>query len=220
MAEPIRIVIIDDSGPFRAGLRALIGASSELDLAGEAQDGASAVDLVAARQPDVVLMDLNMPHLNGIEATRRLLQSAPHVGVLVVTMFEDDDSVLAAMQAGARGYLLKGASRSEIVRAIRTVAEGGAVFGPAIARRMQALFDRSSAPNTSAETFPELSPREREVLDLIANHLTNPEIADRLSLTEKTVRNYVSGIFAKLGVSDRSRAIRMARDAGFGRNGP
>lgn len=220
MTDPIRIVIIDDSGPFRAGLRALIGATSELELAGEAEDGAAAIELVAARQPDVVLMDLNMPNLNGIEATRRLLQSAPHVGVLVVTMFEDDDSVLAAMQAGARGYLLKGASRGEIVRAIRTVAEGGAVFGPAIARRMQVLFDRSNEQPGTANAFPELSPREREVLDLIANHLTNPEIADRLSLTEKTVRNYVSGIFAKLGVNDRSRAIRLAREAGFGRTNP
>ena len=216
MAESIRILVVDDSAPFRQGLRMLIAATDEFELSGEANDGASAIAHVERYQPDVVLMDINMPAVNGIDATRSIVATAPHVAVLVVTMFDDDDSVFAALQAGARGYLLKGATKSEIVRSIRAVAEGEAIFGAAIARRLQAYFARPRAPSGPATAFPDLSAREREVLELIAQHLTNPEIALRLGLSEKTVRNYVSNIFAKLQVNDRSRAIMMARDQGFG----
>ena len=217
MTDPISVMIADDSAAYRSGLRALIQATPDFHLAGEAEDGASTLDMVAALQPDVVLMDLNMPGMNGVDATAQIMATAPHVAVLVVTMFDDDDSIFAAMQAGARGYVLKGASKGEMLRAIRAVAGGDAIFGAAIARRLQAYFNRPRRSAAMPEAFPELSSREREVLDLIAQHLTNPEIADRLSLSEKTVRNYVSNIFSKLQVNDRSRAIMLARDAGYGR---
>jgi DNA-binding NarL/FixJ family response regulator len=218
MTDRISVMIADDSAAYRSGLRALIQATPDLELAGEAADGSATLELVAALQPDVVLMDLNMPGLNGVDATAQIMTTAPHVAVLVVTMFDDDDSIFAAMQAGARGYVLKGASKGEMLRAIRAVAGGEAIFGAAIARRLQAYFNRPGRPEAMPEAFPDLSTREREVLDLIAQHLTNPEIADRLSLSEKTVRNYVSNIFSKLQVNDRSRAIMLARDAGYGRD--
>jgi DNA-binding NarL/FixJ family response regulator len=215
MREAIRVAVADDSAPFRSGIKALLLAAGDLELAGEAANGEEAIALVESGNPDVFLMDLNMPGHNGIEATRQITTAAPHVAVLVVTMFDDDDSVFAAMQAGARGYLLKGAGKAELLRSIRAVAEGEAIFGAAIARRLQAYFSQPR-PRGAPDAFPDLSAREREVLDLIAGHLTNPEIAQKLGLTEKTVRNYVSNIFAKLQVNDRSRAIMLARDAGFG----
>lgn len=220
MPDPISVAVVDDSAPFRAGLRALLGATDDLVIVGEATDGEEALALLDVAMPDVMLMDLNMPGLNGIDATRRILATAPHVAVLVVTMFDDDDSVFAAMQSGARGYLLKGAPKAEILRAIRAVANGEAIFGAAIARRLREYFSTPIPSEARPDAFPELSLREREVLDLIAAHLTNPEIAEQLGLSEKTVRNYVSNIFAKLQVNDRSRAIMMARDAGFGRTRP
>lgn len=216
MSDSISVLVVDDSAPFRAGLRALLAATPGLELAGEAKDGAAAIAFVESVQPDVVLMDLNMAGLNGIEATRRILAASPHVAILVLTMFDDDDSVFAAMQAGARGYVLKGGTKAELLRSIRAVAGGEAIFGAAIARRLQAYFAQPRINPAPPDAFPDLSGREREVLDLIAQHLTNPEIAEKLDLSEKTVRNYVSNIFAKLQVNDRSRAIMLARDAGFG----
>jgi DNA-binding NarL/FixJ family response regulator len=215
MEPPIRVLIADDHPFFRDGLRVLLAATADTELVGEADDGAQTVALAAELQPDVILMDLQMPGLGGIEATRRILHASPHVGVLVVTMYEDDDSVFAAMRAGARGYLLKGADKEEMRVAIRAVARGEAVFGPAIARRLMQYF---AAPRQSpTDTFPDLTERERQILALLAAGRTNQEIAERLVLTLKTVRNYVSNVFAKLQVSDRAQAIIRAREAGLGR---
>jgi DNA-binding NarL/FixJ family response regulator len=215
MEPPIRVLIADDHPFFRDGLRVLLAATADTELVGEADDGAQTVALAAELQPDVILMDLQMPGLGGIEATRRILHASPHVGVLVVTMYEDDDSVFAAMRAGARGYLLKGADKEEMRVAIRAVARGEAVFGPAIARRLMQYF---AAPRQSpTDTFPDLTERERQILALLAAGRTNQEIAERLVLTLKTVRNYVSNVFAKLQVTDRAQAIIRAREAGLGR---
>jgi DNA-binding NarL/FixJ family response regulator len=187
----------------------------EFGVAGEASTGEEAVTQAFRLQPDVVLMDIQMPGLNGIEATRRILNASPHVGVIVVTMFQDDDSMIAAMRAGARGYILKEADQTEIVRVIRAVANGEALFGSEIAKRLMAFF---SAPKltTPVEIFPELTAREREVLELVAQGRSNLEIARHLFLTPKTVRNYISNIFGKLQVADRAQAIVLAREAGLG----
>jgi DNA-binding NarL/FixJ family response regulator len=219
MVEPIRVLIADDNPRFRRGLRALLQTAPETEVAGEAATGEEAVVLTDRLQPDVILMDIKMPDGNGIEATRRIMETSPHIGILMLTMVEDDDSVFAAMRAGARGYLLKGALKAEILRAIRGVSSGEAIFGPAIARR---LIDYFAAPRSTSlgPVFPELTAREREILDLIAQHLTNPQIAARLSLSPKTIRNIASSIFNKLQVSDRAEAIMRARDAGLGRNDP
>ncbi len=214
-ANRIQVLIADDHAPFRNGLRALLQSASDIDMVGEATTGEEVIALAGSLQPDVILMDLHMPGVNGIEATRRILHTSPHISILVVTMFDDDDSVFATLQAGARGYLLKGALKAEILRAIRGVATGEAIFGPAIAKRLMHYF-ANMRPSTPAHTFPELTEREREILTLIAQHYTNPEIAERLRLSPKTVRNHVSNIFAKLQVADRAQAIIRARDAGFG----
>jgi DNA-binding NarL/FixJ family response regulator len=217
-AAPLQILLADDSEAFRAGLAALLAAVDDMSLVGAATDGDQAIAAALDLQPDVVLMDLNMPGRNGIEATRAIVSAAPHIAVLVLSMHEDDESVFAAVQAGARGYLVKGARQAELLRALRSVAEGGAVFGPAIARRMFDFF--AAAARASAVTpFPDLTAREREILDLIARGHGNPEIARRLFLSPKTVRNHISHIFAKLQVADRAHAIVRARDAGLGRNG-
>src|SRR5919202_4957914 len=215
--EPTRILIADDHALFREGMRALLGSLDEFEVVGQAASGYEAVSLVAHLEPDVVLMDIQMPDLNGIEATRRINQASPHTGVIVVTMFEDDDSVLAAMRAGARGYVLKGAGQTEILKVIRAVANGEALFGPEIARRLMSFF---SAPKPAApvEAFPELTTREREVLDLIAQGHSNAKIARRLFLSPKTVRNHISNIFTKLQVADRAQAIVRARQAGLGQD--
>jgi DNA-binding NarL/FixJ family response regulator len=220
MTAPIRVLIADDHPVFRYGMRAILGAEPDTELVGEATDGEEAVTLAADLRPDVILMDVNMPKINGIEATRRLVESSPETGILVLTMFEDDDSVFAAMRAGARGYVLKGADGAETLRAVRAVAKGEAIFDPTIARRLMGYFAvPPQAPGTKAsQTFSELTDRERDLLDLIARGYTNAAIADRLYLSPKTVRNYVSTIFTKLQVSDRAQAIIRAREAGLGRD--
>ena len=212
--EPIRVLIADDHPFFRDGLRVLLEATPDTLLVGEATSGEEAIAQAVALQPDIILMDLKMPGLNGIEATRRIAAALPHIGILVVTMFEDDDSVFAALRAGARGYLLKGADKAEIVRAINGVASGEAIFGPAIAQRLIAFF---SAPQTPVPppVLPELTDREREILVLMTHGLSNQAIADRLVVSLKTVRNNVSNIFSKLQVADRAQAILRARDAGL-----
>ncbi len=214
--EKLRILIAEDSGPFRQGLRNLLQSVDDLEVIGEATSGEGAVRLADELQPDVILMDIRMPGVDGIEAARRIITASPHISILMLTMFEDDDSVFAALRAGARGYLLKGALKGEIVRAIHSVASGEAVFGPAIARRLVQYFSTPQA-SLPAQAFPELSDREREILDLIAQHYTNLEIAGRLSLAPKTVRNHVSNVFAKLQVADRAQAIIRAREAGLGK---
>ncbi len=216
--EPVRTLIADDHPHFRDGLRALLLSAPDIEVVGEAGDGEDAVKLAAELQPDVVLMDLNMPGMGGIEATRRILHTSPHISVLIISMYEDDDSVFAALKAGARGYLLKGALKAEILRAIRAVTSGEAIFGPAIARRLMQYFSAPPRPDVPREAFPELTDREREILELIARHETNPEIARLLHLSQKTVRNHVSNIFTKLQVSDRAQAIIRAREAGMGQD--
>lgn len=214
--DNIRILIAEDSAPFREGLRNLLRSVGDLEVAGEATGGDEAVRLASRLQPDVILMDIQMPVVNGIEATRQIIQANPHISILMLTMFEDDESVFAALRAGARGYLLKGALKAEIVRAVHDVASGEAIFGPAIARRLMQYF-AAPRPEAYPQAFPDLSEREREILDLLAQHYTNGQIAERLSLAPKTVRNHVSNIFAKLQVSDRAEAIIRAREAGLGK---
>lgn len=212
--DRIRILIADDHPVFRYGLRALLHAEPETEVVGEAMSGDEVIALAASLQPDVILMDLNMPGINGIEATRRILATNPHMNILVLTMFDDDDSVFAAMRAGARGYLLKGAEGDETVRAIRVVSSGEAIFSPSIARRLMQYFG-APRPTAPPQAFPELTEREREILTLIAQGYTNTAIADQLVLSPKTVRNHVSNIFSKLQVADRAEAIIRARDAGL-----
>ena len=216
-ARPIRIVIADDHPVYRDGLRALVGRSPDLELAGEAATGLEAVSVAESTQPDVVLMDLRMPGMSGIDATRAILERRPDTRILILTMSEDDDSLFAAMRAGARGYLPKDADSEELVRAIRAAALGEVIFGASIATRMQSWF--SASRNRSIDPFPDLTDREDEVLELVARGLPNPEIARRLSISDKTVRNHVASIFNKLRVADRAGAIVRAREAGLGREG-
>lgn len=212
--EPIRVLIADDHPVFRDGLRLLLADEDQIDVVGVAADGDEAVAAARDQQPDVVVMDLNMPKVNGVDASRRIVHESPHIGILVLTMFEDDESVFAAMRAGARGYLLKGAVQGEIVRAILAVNGGSGVFGPSIARRVIEFF----ATQRPTGVFPELTDREREILDLIAKGLNNAAIARRLFLSPKTIRNHVSNIFSKLQVVDRAEAIVRARRAGLGQD--
>jgi DNA-binding NarL/FixJ family response regulator len=214
----IRVLVADDHPFFRDGLRVLLEATPDTEVIGEASRGDEVVVMSARLQPDVVLMDLRMPGLSGIEATRQITQTNPQIGVLVVTMYEDDDSVFAAMRAGARGYLLKGADKEEVLRAIRAVAQGEAIFGPAIAHRLMQYFAGLPAPRSSLPLFPDLTEREHVILDLIAKGWNNQQIADHLFLSLKTVRNYVSSIYAKLQVADRAQAIVRAREAGLGQD--
>jgi DNA-binding NarL/FixJ family response regulator len=206
----IRVLVADDSADFREGLRAMLEAVPDLEVVGEAATGDAALTLAARLQPDVVLMDLRMPVCNGIEATRCISASSPHIGVLVLTMFEADDSVLAAMRAGARGYILKGAPKAEMLRAIGAAANGEAIFSPAIARRLTGFF---AAGRPASPSFPQLTEREREVLALLADGRSNPEIAMRLAVTLKTVQNHVSNICTKLQVADRTQAALRAKQA-------
>jgi DNA-binding NarL/FixJ family response regulator len=207
----LRVLIADDHPLYRDGLGVALAAAG-FDVVGEAADGRQAVALSLELQPDVVIMDLNMAFMSGIEATRRISHGSPHIAILVLTMLADDDSVFAALRAGARGYLLKGAGRAEIVRAVETVAEGGGVFGASVARRVMQHFSGQHA----SEPFPELTQREREVLDMVAAGQNNTAIAAQLALAPKTVRNHISNILTKLQVSDRTQAIIRARAAGLG----
>jgi len=213
--EPLRVVVADDHPVYRDGLATLLGSVHGLVVVGTAADGVEAVRLAREQQPDVVVMDVQMPHLDGIEATRQLTTESPSVGVVVLTMSEDDGTVFSAVRAGARGYLLKGADQEEVVRAITTVAAGGAVFGASLARRIADFF--ASAPAGPAAAFPQLTAREREVLDLVAAGRSNAQIAATLYLSPKTVRNNVSNVLTKLQVADRAEAIVRAREAGLGR---
>ncbi|MGY1834988.1 response regulator [Blastococcus sp. SYSU DS0510] len=213
--EPLRVVVADDHPVYRDGLAMLLDSVPGLAVVGTAADGEAAVALALAEQPDVVVMDVQMPGIDGIEATRRVTSASPSVGIVVLTMSEDDGTVFAAVRAGARGYLLKGADQEEVVRAITTVANGGAVFGAALARRIGEFF--ASGPTGPETVFPQLTAREREVLDLVAAGRSNAQIAAALYLSPKTVRNNVSNVLAKLQVTDRAQAIVRARDAGLGR---
>jgi len=213
--EATRVVVADDHEAFRAGLRALLETVDDLLVVGEADTGEAALAAVRDLQPDVVLMDINMPGLDGVEATRRIVDMTPHVAVLVLTMHDDDETVFAAVRAGARGYVLKGAQRAELLRAIRAVTAGEAIFGPGVARRLMAYFARP-APRPDPAAFPELTDREREILDMVARGRSNADITAELVLAPKTVRNHVSNIFSKLQVRDRSEAIVRAREAGLG----
>jgi DNA-binding NarL/FixJ family response regulator len=220
--EKIHILIADDHALFREGLRALFAALPDVEVVGEAAEGESAITQADALQPDIVLMDINMPRLNGIEATRQILNTHPNIGIIMVTMLEDDASVFSAMRAGARGYVLKGAHHDEILQAIRAVAAGQAIFGPAIASRMMNFFQELNhvpQKGVSLAAFPELTEREREVLVLIAQGISNKEIAERLVISAKTVSNHITNIFSKLQVADRAQAIIRARDAGLGVQG-
>jgi DNA-binding NarL/FixJ family response regulator len=213
VTEPvIRVVLADDHPVVLAGLRALLGSLVGFEVVAEAPDGESVVREVQLTRPDVVLMDLRMPGMDGLEATRRIRAVAPDTAVLVLTMLDDNDTVLAAMRAGAQGYLLKGAGQGELERALRGVVAGEAIFGPGVAARMLEHFARGGAA-----PFPQLTHREREILDLIARGLRNHAIAERLGLSPRTVANHISSIFAKLHVTDRSEAIVRAREQGLGR---
>jgi len=217
--KPIRILIVDDHALFREGVNAILKSVPDIEIVGEVGTGREALTQATELTPDVILMDIQMPDLNGVEATRRILETQPGVGIIIVTMLEDDDSLFSAMRAGARGYVLKGADKAEMLKSIRAVAEGEALFGPAIAARLLNFFhDKPASPkvDSSSTPFPGLTEREREILACIARGATNSEIAEQLTISLKTVRNHVSSIFNKLQVTNRAQAAIRARDAGFG----
>lgn len=203
---------------FRDGLLRMLETVEGFDVVGEAASGEEACELAEQLQPDIILMDINLPRMSGIEATKEIVQQHGDIGILVLTMYDDDSSVFAAMRAGARGYLLKEANRNEIIRAIQAVGEGEAIFSPAIARRMMFYFEaKSKLSKAQPVVFPQLTDREREVLDQIARGKNNADIAKYLGLNQKTIRNHVSNILSKLHASDRAQAIIMAREAGLGK---
>ncbi|MEV7046608.1 response regulator transcription factor [Amycolatopsis sp. NPDC051061] len=216
MAKSLRVLVVDDHPLFRFGVCTLLDAEPGIEIVGEAASGAAAVDAAAALLPDVAVMDLHLPDLSGIQATRHIAAVSPDTGVLMLTMADESESVFAAMRAGARGYLLKDAEPDEIIRAVQAVARREAIFGPDIANRVLGFFNQP--PPTSEPVFPELTAREREVLSLIAAGHSNGVIANTLCLSPKTVRNHISNVFAKLHVADRAEAIVRARDAGLGRS--
>lgn len=212
--EKIRILIADDHTFYREGVRTMLSAMPEAEVVGEASSGDEVVVQARLLQPDLILMDIKMPGLSGIDATRQILHTSPHIGILMVTMFDDDASVFAAMQAGARGYLLKDARLAELMRAVTAVSQGEAIFSPAIARRMAQFFSERSRI-VEPLLFPELTEREREILALLAQGHNTEALAARLVLSHKTVRNHISNILSKLQVRDRIEAIMRARDAGL-----
>lgn len=211
----IRVVVADDHPVFRYGLLAVLDGAGGIETVGEAADGQALLEVVDRERPDVVITDLHMPELDGVAATREILARAPGTGVLVLTLHDDDTTVVSALRAGARGYLVKGADRVEIVRAVEAVAAGQAVYGPTVAERIVGFYT-GVQDRYSAQVFPQLTPREREVLDLIATGCGNHAIAGRLHLSEKTVRNNVSALLMKVGVTDRAALVAAARDAGLG----
>lgn len=217
MEKYIRVVIADDHTLFRDGLVGLLNSVDDIKVVGTAQDGQEAVQQAVEIQPDVVLMDILMPELNGIEATRSIIETSPHIGVIMLTMFEDDESVFSAMRAGARGYILKGADQDDVLRAIRAVNRGEALFGPSVATRLMDFFNVPASEPPQA--FPELTEREHEILALIAQGSSNHEIAQQLNISLKTVRNHVSNIYNKMQVTDRVQAVLRAREAGLGVEG-
>ncbi len=214
--ERITVLVVDDHNLFRQGLSALLQAAPETAVIGEAANGQEAVAQAKALHPDVILMDIMMPDMNGIQATRQVLAQEPSIGVIMLTMLEDDDSLFAAMCAGARGYILKGADKAEVLRTIKAVAAGQALFGPGVAARLSQFFQRGGGGETAVVPFPELTDRERELLTLIAQGKNNQSIAKQLHISSKTVSNHISNIFNKLQVADRAQAIVKARDAGMG----
>lgn len=216
---PVRVLVVDDHKLFRDGLNAILMNVPDIEVVGEAGTGREAVSQVDTLAPDVVLMDINMPDANGIEATQQLLAIKPDTGIIMLTMLEDNDSLFAAMRAGARGYILKGADKAEVLKTIWAVVNGEALFGPAIANRLTSFFQISGDVTPQNETvapFPDLTDREREVLNLIAAGENNQEISEHLHISAKTVSNHISNIFSKLQVADRAQAIIRARQAGFG----
>lgn len=216
-ASPIRVLIVDDHTLFREGLIAILANSIDIEVVGEAATGAEAVGLAAACTPDVILMDITMPGMSGIDAAREILNSSTGVGIIILTMLEDDESLFAAMRAGVRGYLLKGAVKADVLRTIRAVADGEALFGPGVANRITRFFQTTNVgEQTDRAALPALTEREREVLNLVASGASNSEIALTLHISGKTVSNHVSSIFNKLQVADRMQAIVKARKAGLG----
>jgi DNA-binding NarL/FixJ family response regulator len=213
--SPVRVLVADDHPVFREGVRTMLAATDDMDLVAEAGDGAHAIELLAQHQVDVALLDVNMPGMSGIEAAGRIVADFPDVAVLILTMFADDASVFAALRAGARGYLLKDAKRDDLLRAIRAVARGEAIFSPSVASRVLDFFAQRH-PSVAQEEFPMLTQRERDVLHLIAQGRSNPAIAAQLGLSRKTTSNYVSAILTKLQVRNRAEAAERARSHGAG----
>jgi len=216
--DAIRILIADDQTITRSGLKMLLAAQEEVQVVGEARDGAEAIAMSAALEPDVILMDLRMPGINGIEATRQIHRARPHIGILVLSVFDDDTLVFPAIRAGARGYLLKNTEQDELLRAVHTVATGGAVFSPSIAEKVLSYLS-APPPSLPAQLFDELTAREREILELVAQGKTNAEIATTLNLSAKTVSNYISNVLLKLHAADRAKLMLMALEAGMGQTG-
>jgi len=213
--ELLRVLIADDHPLFRKGMRAMLEALPDTEVVGEAATGEEALALANSLAPDVIVMDLQMPGGTGLAATRAILQASPHIRILMVTLFDDNESVFTALRAGARGYILKDTGAAEMARAVQAVGRGEAIFSPAIANRLIDFF-ATPHPSVPKDVFPSLTEREREVLGLIAQGHANPEIARQLSLSVKTIHNYVSNIFSKLQVADRAQAIIRAREAGLG----
>jgi len=214
----IRVVVVDDHQIVREGLSSLLGALDGLTVVGTAADGRDAVHVVGETAPDVVVMDIQMPHLDGIEATRRITGRQPDVRVVMLTMNEDDETVLSAIRAGASGYLLKGSGADEVQTAIRAAAAGGMVFGATLAARVASYFSGELPAQAAPDPFPDLTDRERDVLRLLAAGRSNDAIAAELYVSNKTVRNAVSGIYTKLHAAGRAEAIITAREAGYGRD--
>lgn len=212
LMEKIQILIVDDHPMYRQGIKSALSLVSDFEIIGEASTGQEAINEAANLMPDIILMDIQMQDISGIQATRKILDVTPHIGIIIVTMFDDDDSLFSALRAGARGYLLKGSEHEEISRSVRAVAAGEAIFGAPIATRIINYF---SAPQSRQQILPELTNREREVLELVANGITNKEIAQKLVISPKTVRNHVHNIFTKLHVNSRFEAIVLAREAGL-----